>query len=153
MGDGPPGLRDWTGFLLYKVGKWVQIETEAVLRELDLRDRHLMVLAILSADDGQSQQDLARHLSLDPTAVVALVDDLEDRGLCQRERHPDDRRRHVIQLTAKGRRVYRDARALAAKVGDAIFGPLERSERAQLTEMLQRIMEPRWHRPKSAGPR
>src|SRR6266545_3917157 len=107
MASGPPGLREWTGFLLYKCGWWLQHETEAALRELDLRDRHLMVLTILEADDNQSQQDLARHLSLDPTLVVALIDDLEERGLCRRSRHPDDRRRHAIQLTARGRRVYR----------------------------------------------
>jgi DNA-binding MarR family transcriptional regulator len=79
---------------------------------------------------------------------VALIDDLEDRGLCERGRHPDDRRRHVIQLTAKGRRMYRDARALAARVGDEVFGPLDRAERAQFTELLKRIMAPLWGKPK-----
>jgi DNA-binding MarR family transcriptional regulator len=148
MADGPPGLRDWTGFLLYKCGWWVQRETEVALRELDLRDRHLMALAVLTADDGRSQQDLAHHLSLDPTLVVALIDDLEERGLCKRTRHPEDRRRHVIELTAKGRRVYREAKALAVKVGDALFAPLDRRERAELTGMLQRIMEPLWSKPK-----
>jgi DNA-binding MarR family transcriptional regulator len=148
MAAGPPGLRDWTGYLLYKCGWWLQHETEAALRTLGLRDRHLMALAILSADEGQSQQDLARHLSLDPTLVVALIDDLEEQGLCKRARHPEDRRRHVIELSAKGRRVYKEARALAVKVGDAIFAPLDRSERAQLTESLQRVMDPLWNKPK-----
>lgn len=148
MSEAPPGLRDWTGYLLYKCAWWLQRQTEVALRELDLRDRHLMALTMLNADDTMSQQDLARHMSLDPTLIVALIDDLEERGLCERGRHPDDRRRHVIQLTAKGRRIYRDARALAVQVGDEIFGPLERSERAQLTEMLKRIMEPLWGRPK-----
>lgn len=148
MADGPPGLSDWTGYLLYKCGWWLQRQTEVALRALDLRDRHLMALAMLNADDSLSQQDLARHLSLDPTLVVALIDELEDRGLCERGQHPEDRRRHVIRLTAKGRRVYREARALAVKVGDEIFAPLERSERAQLTEILKRVMEPLWGRPK-----
>jgi DNA-binding MarR family transcriptional regulator len=148
MASGPPGLSDWTGYLIFKCGWWLQHETEVALRELNLRDRHLMALTILSSDEGQSQQDLARHLSLDPTLVVALIDDLEEQGLCKRARHPEDRRRHVIQLTAKGRRVYRDARALAVKVGDTIFAPLDRAERTQLTEMLKRVMDPLWQKPK-----
>jgi DNA-binding MarR family transcriptional regulator len=148
MADGPPGLSDWTGFLLIKCGWWLHRMTEVALKELDLRDRHLMALIILNSEDGLPQQDLARHLALDPTLVVALVDDLEDKGLCERARHPDDRRRHVIQLTTKGRRMYRDARALAVKVGDEIFAPLERSERAQLTAMLKRIMGPLWLKPR-----
>ena len=148
MADAPPGLRDWTGFLLIKCGWWLQRMTEAALKQLDLRDRHLMALIMLNAAEGLSQQDLAGYLSLDPTLVVALIDDLEEKGLCERSRHLEDRRRHVIQLTAKGRRVYREARALAVKVGDEIFAPLERSERAQLTEMLKRIMDPLWLKPK-----
>lgn len=148
MADGPPGLRDWTGYLLYKCAFWIQHDTELALRELGLRDRHLMVLAILSADENQSQQDLARHMSLDPTLVVALIDDLEAQGLCKRSRHPADRRRHAITLTPKGKKSYRDAKALAVKVGDSIFAPLERAERAQLTAMLQRVMEPLWGKPK-----
>jgi len=77
-----------------------------------------------------------------------VIDDLEDRGLCERVRHPDDRRRHKLHLTAKGKRVYREARALAAKVGDEIFAPLDRSERAQLTELLKRVMDPLWSKPR-----
>lgn len=152
MVDGPPGIRDWTGFLLFKCGWWVQQETDLAMRALDLRDRHLMVLTILDADANQSQQDLARHLGLDPTLVVSLVDSLEEKGLCERARHPDDRRRHVLRLTAKGRRTYREARALAAKVGDQLFAPLDRAERAQLTALLRRIMEPLWARPKPSRP-
>jgi len=148
MTDAPPGLRDWTGYLIIKCGWWIQRQTEAALEQLELRDRHLMALVMLSAEDGMAQQDLARHLSLDPTLVVAVIDDLEDRGLCERVRHPDDRRRHKLHLTAKGKRVYREARALAAKVGDEIFAPLDRSERAQLTELLKRVMDPLWSRPR-----
>jgi DNA-binding MarR family transcriptional regulator len=148
MSDAPPGLGDWTGYLVMKCSWWIQRLTEAALKQLDLRDRHLMALIMLNASDGMAQQDLVRHLSLDPTLVVALIDDLEDQGLCERARHPDDRRRHMIQITAKGRKVYREARALAVKVGDEIFAPLERSERAQLTQLLQRIMQPLWDRPK-----
>lgn len=96
---------------------------------------------------ARRDEELARHLSLDPTLVVALIDDLEERGLCERGRHPEDRRRHMIQLTAKGRKVYREAHALAAQVGDEIFAPLDRSERARLTEMLKRIMDPLWGKP------
>ena len=148
MADAPPGLCDWTGYLIIKCGWWLQRQTEAALAQLDLRDRHLMVLVMLDAEDGLSQQELARHLSLDPTLVVTLIDDLEDRGLCERVRRTEDRRRHGIHLTAKGRRVYREARALAAKVGDEIFASLDRSERTHLKATLKRIMDPLWSKPK-----
>jgi MarR family transcriptional regulator, lower aerobic nicotinate degradation pathway regulator len=148
MAEGPPGLQDWTGYLLIKTGWWVQRETEAALRRLGLRDRHLMALAILDADDSLSQQDLARHLALDPTLIVGLVDDLESQGLCTRTRHPSDRRRYTIQLTREGRELYQEARSVAAEVGDDLYAPLTRAERAQLTGLLKRVMAPLWDRPR-----
>lgn len=108
----------------------------------------MLVLILLSADEALSQQDLARHLHLDPTLVVAVIDDLEEQGLCARIRDSADRRRHVIQLTAKGKKTFREARALSIRVGEEIFAPLDRAERAQLTAMLKRIMAPLWSRPK-----
>ncbi len=47
---------------------------------------------------------LARWLGLSTTAVTAVVDQLERRGLAARTPHPDDRRSVLVDLTAEGRR-------------------------------------------------
>ncbi len=46
---------------------------------------------------------LAERLAADPPYVTLMVDDLEKRGLVQREPHPEDRRAKLVQLTAAGR--------------------------------------------------
>jgi len=46
---------------------------------------------------------LAERLVLRHHTVVGLVDRLEDRGLVQRERAPDDRRQLRIAITRRGR--------------------------------------------------
>src|ERR1035441_934525 len=68
-----------------------------------LRPRHLIALKLLSEHGAASQQGLAEALSLDPSNVVGLLNELEERGLITRRRDPADRRRHIVELSAGGR--------------------------------------------------
>ena len=43
-------------------------------------------------------------LGMPPTTLSAILKRLEERKLVARARDPDDRRRHVLRLTARGRR-------------------------------------------------
>ncbi|MGH3600448.1 MAG: MarR family winged helix-turn-helix transcriptional regulator [Pseudonocardiaceae bacterium] len=45
--------------------------------------------------------------------MVGLVDELEDRGLIERRRHPADRRAHAIHLTAAAHDLLRRAQRVA----------------------------------------
>src|SRR5450755_3901157 len=67
-----------------------------------LRPRHLIALRLLSEQRPVSQQGLADALSLDPSNVVGLLNELEERGLITRRRDPADRRRHIVELSAAG---------------------------------------------------
>src|ERR1700685_562213 len=67
-----------------------------------LRPRHLIALRMLSEQGPVSQQGLADALSLDPSNVVGLLNELEERGLITRRRDPADRRRHIVELSAAG---------------------------------------------------
>jgi DNA-binding MarR family transcriptional regulator len=140
----PPGLRDWPAFQLFKCGWWIEQRVEQALEPLGLRGRHFMVLTMLGADPSLSQQQMATYMSLDPTPVVALIDDLEREGLCERGRDPDDRRRNVVRLTTKGRQRLRRARAVVADIDADLLAPLSETERAKLAELISRVMEPYW---------
>src|SRR6202140_2070084 len=67
-----------------------------------LRPRHLIALKLLSEQGPASQQGLAEALSLDPSNVVGLLNELEERGLVTRRRDPADRRRHIVELSTTG---------------------------------------------------
>ena len=54
---------------------------------------------------GMTPSQLAGHFHLDPGTVSIAVDRLEERGLLERRRSPQDRRRVTLGLTAVGRKV------------------------------------------------
>ncbi|SFO64638.1 DNA-binding transcriptional regulator, MarR family [Actinomadura madurae] len=163
MVEGPPrgglpeGLASLAGFQLSKCGWWMEQRVEEELRPLGIRVRHFLVLAMLDSSGTLSQQDMAGYLLLDPTLMVGLVDDLEERGLCERARDPRDRRRYSVAITEDGRALHRRARAAADRVGDEVFGPLDEEELRVLVRAVGRVMEPFWAeqavrpRRKSAG--
>src|SRR3982074_3105414 len=66
------------------------------------RPRALIALKLLSEHGPQSQQGLADALSLDPSNVVGLLNELEERELIARRRDRSDRRRHIVELSSLG---------------------------------------------------
>src|SRR5438552_9623962 len=67
-----------------------------------LRPRHLIALKLLSERGPASQQALADTLSLDPSNVVGLLNELEERKLITRRRDAADRLRHIDELSPRG---------------------------------------------------
>src|SRR3954452_21800778 len=60
------------------------------------------LLASLADEGVASQAELSRRTGIDPSDVVAAVNDLVSRHLVTRQRDPNDLRRNVITLTRKG---------------------------------------------------
>src|SRR2546423_4136606 len=75
---------------------------EITLEPGGLRPRHLIALKLLSERGPASQQALADSLSLDPSNVVGLLNELEERQLITRRRDSFDRRRHIVELSPRG---------------------------------------------------
>jgi DNA-binding MarR family transcriptional regulator len=115
----------------------MRLRTEAVLAPLGLRPRHLVALTVLRVLGGTTQQALATTLAMDGTNIVGLLNELEADELIERRRSPEDRRRHVVELTAAGvKRLVKAERALA-EVDDEVLGALDASQRETLYHLLQ----------------
>jgi DNA-binding MarR family transcriptional regulator len=131
------------GYLLLKAGTHFHTVVDAALEALELNGRQLLVLTFTRSEEHLSQQMLSVRLGLDPTIIVALVDDLEDRGLITRERDPEDRRRHRLRITARGRKVHTAALKAVTQAERDFLAPLDRAERDQLRTLLVTMMTPR----------
>ncbi|MEU0478769.1 MarR family transcriptional regulator [Streptosporangium sp. NPDC006013] len=106
----------------------------------DLRHRQVIALTLLSQRGAMSQQAFGDALSLDPSNVVGLLNELEDRSLISRRRDPSDRRRHIVELSRAGETELEAAQERLAAVEDQIFRALSTQDRAVLHELLERAV-------------
>ena len=125
------------GALLDHVTRRIRLRSESVLAPLGLRPRHLVALTVLRDLGGSSQQDLAKTLEMDSTNVVGLLNDLESANLIERRRSPEDRRRHIVELTDVGAKQLAKAEFALAGVEDEVLGALDGDQRETLYSLLQ----------------
>jgi DNA-binding MarR family transcriptional regulator len=135
------GLSRRAGFLLVQLGTHRHRRFAERLAPLGLHPRHFGMLSHLAANEGQSQQALSRALGIHRSAVVALVDDLERRGLAERRRDPVDRRAYTLYLTPQGRELLAELQRVAEEEETELLTALNASERSQLISLLRRVAE------------
>ena len=111
------------------------------LEPLRLSPRAWGVLSTIVESGPQTQIALATATATDRTAMVYLLDELEQRGLVERAPNPDDRRSYLIHLTRRGLALQRKAAEELAGQTEALLQPLTETERRQLVSLLGKIAE------------
>jgi DNA-binding MarR family transcriptional regulator len=140
MSSRPAGLLDLTAYRLSLAGKAARTAVAARLARDGLRMGDVALLASLRDDGPAAQRELAARLSLDPSDVVRLLDDLEGRRWVRRARDPADRRRSIVSLTGAGARALDAALAACREAQEAALAPLSARERATLHELAGRLL-------------
>jgi DNA-binding MarR family transcriptional regulator len=97
------------------------------------------LLASLADEGPASQAELGRRTGIDPSDVVAAVNDLEGQRFVIRARDPHDARRNVITLTAAGKKELARLDAVVADIQERFLGPLTDAERQQLHRLLEKL--------------
>jgi DNA-binding MarR family transcriptional regulator len=110
----------------------------AALSPFGLPSGALSMLALIDANPGCSQTDLARQTGVTKSAVVAILDELERQELAERATAKGDRRRNELTLTPKGRKQLAEMQLVAAAQEEPIVAALSAEERATLIELLDR---------------
>ncbi len=129
---------------LYPLLKYAQLRLADVigpaLAPHGIDGRELAVLNALADQDPASQQEVARRLGIDRTTMVALVDELEGKGLVERRPYPDDRRKNVVELTAAGRDTSRRATQASEDAERQFLAPLDEDDAKRLKEALRALI-------------
>jgi len=135
----PAELVASTLFLLKRLGMAAKEQSLEAFEEAGLHPYHHAILALLDEGTRETQGQIADALGYDKGQLVGLLDDLEEADLIERQRDPSDRRRHVVRMTAKGRRTLEKLRRLSAEVEDEFLANLSQGEREQLHALLLRV--------------
>ncbi|MDP3740018.1 MAG: MarR family transcriptional regulator [Hyphomonadaceae bacterium] len=134
------GIRDSIGFMLRVASGVAQTRFGARLDKLGLRQSLFSVLLIIDEEPGLKQQEVGQTLSIQQPNLVALINELVQRGLVARSVNSEDRRSYSLTLTPAGQTLLRQANSAHTENEQALakaLGSLSVSEfRAALVRIL-----------------
>ncbi|GAB3255111.1 MarR family winged helix-turn-helix transcriptional regulator [Arthrobacter pigmenti] len=126
-------------FLMARARALGSLQANKALAEVGLKVRSYSVLALACSGLEPSQRELAEFLRLDPSQIVALVDELEQRELVAREPDSRDRRSKIVTGTRAGRALHSKAARHVRVAEDQSLSTLSETERDLLRDLLRRV--------------
>jgi DNA-binding MarR family transcriptional regulator len=132
-------LADYTGFLVRRAQ---QLHAAVWQREASAEFTSVQfgALNLVHANPGIDQRMLGDHLQLDRSTIADVCARLERRGLIQRDRDPDDRRRNILSLTEQGEAVLAELLPRADRVHEVLVGGLTEPDRSELHRLLTLLL-------------
>lgn len=97
-------------------------------------------LVVIGANPGVIQTALANALAIERSAMVPLIDHLEELGLAIRVPSTTDRRSRALHLTARGTAVLRDLERRVREHEARVTGALTPAEHETLLGLLRKMM-------------
>jgi DNA-binding MarR family transcriptional regulator len=129
-------------FLAARARALTSRSANAELRGVGLNVRSFSVLSLACSGAGPSQRELGLLLQLDPSQVVGLIHELQERRAVVREADPGDRRSNIIVATPAGHELHEQAaRLLAAATARSLAG-LTPAEQDVLRGLLHKLCFP-----------
>jgi DNA-binding MarR family transcriptional regulator len=127
--------------LLAGLGREVTARVRRAVRPLGLGAQQFQVLKQLEALGEPSQAELADAAGIDRSNLATIAGELCGRGLVERARDAQDRRRYVLRLTAAGARLLSRTDGAIAVAEDEMLAALDAGQREQLYGLLRRVAD------------
>lgn len=109
------------------------------LGPLGLKVRSYSILAVACSGTRPTQRELGDLLRMKPSQTVAILDELEQRGLVERRGDPRDRRSKTVIPTERGRELYGRAKAAVDRATETSLGALPPRDREDLARLLRQV--------------
>lgn len=99
------------------------------------------VLVILRACEGLDQIGLSKKVGLDRSTTGLVIKKLEEEGHVVRVEDPEDLRRKVLVLTARGERKLESLRSVAAQSQEKALSVFSPKEAEQFLKLLSKFVD------------
>jgi DNA-binding MarR family transcriptional regulator len=133
--DGEKGLVS----LLVQLNKAIHRRSSEEM--LGMRLKAYMTLSHIRDHPGTTQQELETALVMDANSVVLILNELEARGFSIRRRDPQDRRRHIVEMTPAGERALETADKAREQLEDDLCTSLTAEERRTLRRLAEQVLD------------
>jgi MarR family transcriptional regulator for hemolysin len=133
---------DWIirlGFLVHDAARLRRVVIDEKFKPLEITRSQAWLMAYVSREDGQTQSDLAKQMSLGKVAIGGLIDRLEKTQMIERRAELTDRRVRKIFLTEKGKKVILMMRDITMEANDSILAGLSIKQIKQAVKVLDKI--------------
>jgi DNA-binding MarR family transcriptional regulator len=128
------------GHLLKKAYLLFTERTSIALGPLGVSSHEVAALLRFDEERQLSQAQVAARMGIDRTTMVALVDELERKGLVNRRPHEGDRRKNSVELTARGRELKRRAARIVDDCEREFLAVLDQADAQQLKTALMALI-------------
>jgi DNA-binding MarR family transcriptional regulator len=132
-------LDELLGYALRRAQVGMFLAFHAATRGQDITPPRFTALVIVGANPGIGQSALGQVLGIARSGAMMLTDWMEERGLAERRRRPNDGRAWGVHLTPRGEKM---VAAMKRRVGAedrkraAVLSPRERRELLRLLNKL-----------------
>lgn len=127
------------GFLLKEVSRRYVLRFEQRAQEMSMTLPLCKVLAYLERNEGISQSKLAELTSIEPMAMVRILDHMETDGLVERRPDPVDRRARSLYLTSKSKPALDEMWRIGDLTRSETFAGISKSERDVFLNVLDSL--------------
>ena len=135
-----PSLSEEIASGIVRVRRRLVAEADRRLAERGEGVLAFQVLSALHQRGPMAQNELAQHIGQHPTGMSRLLDDLEQVRLVRRTRDRSDRRKILVEASARGRSFVAQGRPLVDAAVEEVLAPLGRAERRTLRDLLWRML-------------
>ncbi len=124
-------LNDTFFFQIHRIQKSLFRHTNRLMHEsgIDLQVEQFPVLMTVSALKSVSQREIAELTMRDKSSIQRSVTTLQRKGLIDVVQDGEDKRKHVVTLTAAGNAIAKKVRTALRDSEDGVFSHMSKAER------------------------
>ncbi len=123
-------------YLVRQLDLAIRAQLDELLRPAGITAAQYTVLTVLEREPDLTSAQLARSSFVTAQSMADMVTSLDERGIVVRRRDPQDRRRLVLALTARGRRLLQRYGPKVAVLENQMLGALSARQANDLRRYL-----------------
>ncbi len=134
-------IEDSIAYSIHRTARLLRVHLLQKMRAAgyDITPEQWFVLSKLVDSEGKSQSELCEEIFSERPNMTRIIAGIEKAGLVRRTVDPEDRRRNIVVLTAKGSKAASELSVMALATRQRVFRGLNKDDVAATRRLLERL--------------